>query len=167
MTTPWTDEYLVGRYEADWLSTGNYHYERKKFGRTPPGKYAAWNKMVSALSDLDRHPRDTQHATARLIMGMHRPQWEYDTDEETGLSVVVVGMCLLAQYLGGQGLPAKVDNRGCGIHLMFSEERCTDSMIGHLRCEGIVADVRKLHAKLLESPQTVEIPGDVRMSEYR
>ena len=67
-------------------------------------------------------------------------------------------------------LSAKVDNRGCGIHLMFEEKDFASAEVptfSKLLCEGVVHEVRKLHAKLLAGPQTIEIPDDVRMSEFR
>ncbi len=161
----WIDEYLARRYEGDWISTGNYHYDRT-LGFQVAGKFDAWNNMVSALGDLERPGRDTQHGTARLIMGMRKPKWTYDIDPETGANEFVVGMCWLAAHLSGQGLPTKVCNYGLGVYLMFSEEACTGDT-RHIRCEGIVEDVRKLHAKLLKDPQTIEVPEDVHRGSYR
>lgn len=71
----------------------------------------------------------------------------------------------------GKGLiQAKVDNRGHGIHLMFPEKDFANAEVpsfSKLLCEGVVCEVRKLHEKLLAGPQTIEMPGDVRMSQYR
>ena len=154
-------------YEGDWQSTGNYFYERKKGGRNPTGKYVAWNKMVSALGDLGRHPRDTQHATARLLVGFERVQWDYGIDPETGANKCLVGMCLLAAHLCSQELPAKVCDYSFGLYLMFGEERCTSPATRDTHCGSIVHEVRKLHAKLLEGPLTIETPDGVQRGSYR
>lgn len=171
MSHRWIDEYLARPYEPGWLSTGNYYYERK-FGRQVAGRYDAWNSMVSALGDLDRP--DTQHATARLILGIRKPKWRYGTDSETGASEFVVGMCLLASHLSGRAgkgfLQAKVTNGAVGVYLMFPETDFADAKnpaYSKLLCEGVVCEVRKLHAKLLNGPQTIPEPDDVRLGLYR
>ena len=160
---PWTDDYIGHRGPQLWLDTGFFHYEPRRGGREVDGKYDAWNVLVRGLSDIERE--DTQHNTARLLVGLRRVKWKYDKDPETGLCEFTVGMCLLAMHLCNRDIPTRL-KAGMMNHLMFDEEICTGPD-RHEYCQRILKVVRDLHKKLLVDPEAIAKSDHVSMSEYR
>ena len=159
MMETWIDPYMGRRYEGDWISTG-YHFYDRKSGR--PAEHDAWNEMVSGLGDVDRD--DTQHSTARRLVGLKRYA-SGDIDPETGQIQFIVGMCLLASHLTSKDFPAKV-LRTAGVYLMFEQKPCTGPKRFEY-CQAIVKEVRDLHAKLLEKAHTIEDVASGRLGVYR
>lgn len=155
----WIDPYMGRRYEAGWISTNFYYYDRKS-GK--PAEHDAWNKLVSALGDIQRE--DHQYGVARKIVGVKR-YGRGEIDPETGESQFIVGMCLLAAHLTSKGYPAKLE-RSWAVHLMFQEEPCTGPK-RHEYCQGIVKEVRDLHAKLSAEPHTIKDDAEGRLGIYR
>ena len=164
---PWTDDYIGHRGREMWLDSGFFHYESRRGVLCPrfedDGKYDAWNVLVRSLSDIERE--DTQHNTARLLVGLRRVKWKYDKDPETGLCEFTVGMCLLAMHLCNRDIPTRVKARTMN-HLMFDEDICTGPD-RHEYCQRILKEVRDLHKKLLTDPESIAKSDHVRMTEYR